>query len=153
MPPGQLPVLGALPAAHPLLALSPYVGGAALVAALLWAARSHRRLRAARAALAHRTRVEIVPTTRFDPSPGEVVRFGHHLARAHWAAGCVPARGAAVRLRYSADGGQMRCLLQGPAEAAAVLQMPGYAGVDIRCARPGQAIQPVRFTTSPKETR
>ncbi|MFF3113510.1 hypothetical protein ACFVSN_30490 [Kitasatospora sp. NPDC057904] len=92
--------------------------------------------------------VEVIPTTAFDPSEGEVARFGRHLARVHLAAGSVPARGSAVRLHYSSEGGRMHCYLEGPAEAAAVLAMPGFAGVEVRVAGARSAITPVRFAVA-----
>lgn len=141
--PGMQPLLDT---AHQAVLLSPYLGSAALATAGLWAAVVRWRIRKARAALADRTSVEVVPTSSFDPGESEVVRFSHHLARVRHAAGDVPARGAAVRLRYTADGGRMRCLLEGPTRAAAILGMPGFAEVEVRSTRPGQAIQPVRFT-------
>ncbi|GAB2711651.1 hypothetical protein [Kitasatospora kifunensis] len=148
--PGFQPLLDTT---HQALLLSPYLGAAALAAAGVWAAVVRRRIRSARAALANRTSVEVVPTTGFDPSEGEVGRFSHHLARVRQAAGDIPARGAAVRLRYSADGGRMRCLLEGPARAAAILNLPGFAEVEVRSTRPGQGIEPVRFTTATGATR
>ncbi|MDH6710921.1 hypothetical protein P3T27_007672 [Kitasatospora sp. MAA19] len=125
----------------------PYLAGLAAAGGggWLWAAR--RRLRRCRAALARRTVVEVVPTSAFDPGEGEVARFGRHLARVHHAAGGVPARGAAVRVRYSAEGGRMHCYLEGPAAAAAVLAMPGFTGVEVHAAGARSAITPVRFTT------
>lgn len=106
---------------------------------------ARRRLRHCRAALARRTAVEVVPVSTFDPGEGEVTRFGRHLARVHYAAGSVPTRGSAVRVRYSAEGGRMHCYLEGPSEATAILAMPGFAGVEVRVADARSAISPVRF--------
>ncbi|MEW1913812.1 hypothetical protein AB0442_36205 [Kitasatospora sp. NPDC085895] len=125
----------------------PYLGAATAAGggAWLWAFRC--RLRRARAALGNRAAVELVPTATFDPSEGEVRRFGHHLARVRHAAASVPNRGAAVRLRYrSVQGGLMRCYLEGPEHAASVLGMPGFAEVEVRAARSENHIEPVRFT-------
>ncbi|MDH6122956.1 hypothetical protein [Kitasatospora sp. GAS204B] len=140
-----------LDTAHQTVLLSPYLGATGLAAA--WAAVSRWRLRKTRAALADRTSVEVVPTNSFDPSESEVGRFSHHLARVRHAARDVPARGAAVRLRYTADRSQMRCLIEGPAQAAAILSMPGFAKVEVRSTRPGQAIQPVRFAAPAQAAR
>ncbi|MEU5109655.1 hypothetical protein AB0H07_46735 [Streptomyces sp. NPDC021354] len=86
-----------------------------------------------------------MPTSTFDPSEGEVRRWAHQVGRIHHAAAGTPARGAAARLRYSVANGKMRCYLEGPAEAAAVLSMPGFAEVEVRTAGSRQFIQPVRF--------
>ncbi|MEV4616795.1 hypothetical protein AB0K43_30005 [Kitasatospora sp. NPDC049258] len=131
---------------------APYAGTAGLLigGACAWAVR--HRTRRARAALARRTVVEVIPTATFDPGEGEVRRFGRHLARVRYAADGIPVRGAAVRIRYSADGGQMRCFLEGPAQAAAILAMPGFAEVEVRATHSGTGIQPVRFTVpAPRE--
>jgi len=135
-----------LDAVHWTARSAPYLGAAALTAGGIWGWAARRRTRRARTALAHRTVVEVVPTATFDPGEGEVGRWGHHLGRVRYAADNIPDRGAAVRLRYSADGGQMHCFIEGPVEAAAVLGMPGFAEVEVRSARPGKDIEPVRFT-------
>ncbi len=92
--------------------------------------------------------MEVVPTSTFDPSEGEVGRWARQLGRIHHSAGGVPARGSAARLRYRAEGGKMRCYLEGPATAAAVLAMPGFAEVEVRAHRAKKDIQPVRFPAS-----
>lgn len=125
---------------------APYaaVGGCVVLAVWIWWA--VRRGRIVRAALADRVTVEVVPTATFDPSEGEVGRWARQLGRVHWSADGVPARGSAARLRYSAeDGGKMRCYLEGPATAAAVLAMPGFAEVEVRAHRTQKDIHPVRF--------
>ncbi|MFG2775282.1 hypothetical protein [Streptomyces sp. NPDC048350] len=91
-----------------------------------------------------------MPTSTFDPSEGEVGRWARQLGRVHHSTQGVPARGAAARLRYSAEDGRMRCYLEGPATAAAVLSMPGFAEVEVRAHRAQRDIQPVRFPT-PRE--
>lgn len=111
---------------------------------------AHRRRKRVRAALADRVTVEVVPTSTFDPSEGEVGRWARQLGRVHHSTQGVPPRGAAARLRYSAEDGRMRCYLEGPATAAAVLSMPGFAEVEVRAHRAQRDIQPVRFPT-PRE--
>lgn len=131
-------------------AAAPYLAAAspAVLAAWLWWA--IRRARLVRAALADRVTVEVVPTSTFDPSEGEVGRWARQLGRVHHSTQGVPARGSAARLRYSAENGKMRCYLEGPATAAAVLAMPGFAEVEVRAYRAQKDIQPVRFP-APRE--
>lgn len=126
-------------------AMGPYLAGASPIAAAGWLWWAVRRARLVRACLADRVMVEAVPTSTFDPAPGEVGRWAHQLGRVHHSAEGVPARGSAVRLRYSAEGGKMRCYLEGPATAAAVLAMPGFAEVEVRARQGHKDIQPVRF--------
>ncbi|MEU8708634.1 hypothetical protein [Streptomyces sp. NPDC048565] len=129
---------------------TPYVLACSLIALAAWAAWALRRDHRVRRALADRVTVEVVPTTTFDPSEGEVGRWARHLGRVHHSAQGVPARGSAARLRYSAEAGRMRCFLEGPTTAAAVLGMPGFAEVEVRAYRARPDIQPVRFD-APRE--
>ncbi|HBF84948.1 MAG TPA: hypothetical protein DD420_34980 [Streptomyces sp.] len=125
---------------------APYAIGAspvAIAAGICWGVRRARRVRAA---LSDRVTVEVVPTSTFDPSEGEVGRWARHLGRVHHSTQGIPARGSAARLRYSADDGTMRCFLEGPATAAAVLSMSGFAEVEVRACRAQSNIQPVRFS-------
>lgn len=126
-------------------AAAPYLAAASPVALATWICVALRRARLVRDALADRVTVEVVPTSTFDPSEGEIGRWARQLGRVHHAADGVPARGSAVRLRYSAEDGHMRCFLEGPATAAAVLAMPGFAEVEVRAHRAQKDIQPVRF--------
>ncbi len=123
----------------------PYAAGAAPVVMAGWLGRAVHRARRARAALADRLVVELVPTSTFDPSEGEVARWARQLGRVHHAAAGVPARGSAARLRYSAENGKMRCYLEGPRTAQAVLTMPGFAEVEVRAQEDRTGIRPVRF--------
>lgn len=129
-------------------AAAPYLAAASPVALAAWLWWAIRRARLVRAALADRVTVEVVPTSTFDPSEGEVGRWARHLGRVHHAASGVSARGSAARLRYSAEDGRMRCYLEGPATAAAVLAIPGFAEVEVRAHRAQKDIQPVRFPAS-----
>ncbi|MFF3326961.1 hypothetical protein [Streptomyces sp. NPDC002889] len=128
-------------------AAAPYLAALSPVALAIWICVAVRRARLVRAALADRVTVEVVPTSTFDPNEGEVGRWARQLGRVHQSAGGIPARGSAVRLRYSAEDGKMRCFLEGPATAAAVLAMPGFAEVEVRAHRAQKDIQPVRFPT------
>jgi hypothetical protein len=131
-------------------AAAPYLAAASAVAVAIWICVALWRARLVRDALADRVTVEVVPTSTFDPSEGEVGRWARQLSRVHHAADGVPARGSAARLRYSAEDGTMRCFLEGPATAAAVLAMPGFAEVEVRAHRAQKDIQPVRFPQQPK---
>ncbi|MFI0596646.1 hypothetical protein [Streptomyces griseus] len=124
---------------------APYLAAATPAAVALWFWWVVRRARMVRACLASRVTVEAVPTSTFDPGPGEVGRWANQLGRVHYSAEGVAARGSAVRLRYSAEDGKMRCFLEGPAAAAAVLAMPGFAEVEVRVHNEQQSIQPVSF--------
>lgn len=147
-----------LPAADDVLAdvgtwasaAAPCAAAASPVALALWLWWAVRRARLVRAALADRVTVEVVPTSTFDPSEGEVGRWARQLGRVHHSTQGVPARGSAARLRYSAVDGKMCCYLEGPATAAAVLAMPGFAEVEVRAHRAQKDIQPVRFP-APRE--
>lgn len=104
-----------------------------------------RRAALVREALADRVQVEVIPTARFDPGEGEVGRWARQLGRVHYAANGVPAHGSAVRLRYTAVEGRMRCYIEGPAASAAILNMPGFAEVEVRTQHGQADIRPVRF--------
>ncbi|WP_327249853.1 hypothetical protein [Streptomyces sp. NBC_01320] len=131
-------------------AATPYLAALSPVALAIWICVAVRRARLVRDTLADRVTVEVVPTSTFDPSEGEVGRWARQLGRVHHAADGVPARGSAARLRYSAEDGTMRCFLEGPATADAVLAMPGFAEVEVRAHQAHKDIQPVRF---PQQTQ
>ncbi|MFH8736820.1 hypothetical protein [Streptomyces sp. NPDC017964] len=131
-------------------AAAPYASAASPVVVAVWLWWAVHRARLIRTSLADRATVEVVPTSTFDPSEGEVGRWARQLGRIHHAAHGIPTRGSAARLRYSAKDGKMRCYLEGPAAAAAVLVMPGFAEVEVRASRAQKDIQPVRFPT-PRE--
>ncbi|MEV6654798.1 hypothetical protein [Streptomyces sp. NPDC051219] len=130
-----------------------YLAAIAPVALAAWIWMAWRRAERVREALADRVTVEVVPTSTFDPSEGEVGRWARQLGRVDQSAGNVPARGSAARLRYSAEDGKMHCFLEGPATAAAVLSMPGFAEVEVRAHRAQKDIQPVRFRQQSKEAK
>ncbi|WP_316782817.1 hypothetical protein [Streptomyces sasae] len=144
---GQLPD-GAeqfLTVTHVIAMSAPYLAIAVVVGFITACVISWRRTLLVRDALHGRVRVEAVPTTTFDPSEGEVRRWSLHLGRVSYAAGGIPARGRAARLRYSAEHGRMHCYLEGPASARAVLAMPGFAEVEIRAGGSRSDIRPVQF--------
>ncbi|MCX4826185.1 hypothetical protein OG883_41695 [Streptomyces sp. NBC_01142] len=126
-------------------AAAPYLAALSPVALAVCICAAARRARLVREALTDRVIVEVVPTSTFDPSEGEVGRWARQLSRVHHSADGVPARGSAARLRYTAEDGKMRCFLEGPVTAAAVLAMPGFAEVEVRAHRAQKDIQPIRF--------
>ncbi|EPH45358.1 hypothetical protein ABT390_35480 [Streptomyces aurantiacus] len=134
---------------HWLAPAALYLSAAVLTGMAVWIGWKARRARLVRACLADRVTVELVPTSTFDPGEGEVGRWARQMGRVHFAAGGVPARGSAARLRYSAEDGKMRCYLEGPAAAAAVLAMPGFAEVEVRAHHARKDITPVRFPAPP----
>ncbi|AJF70357.1 hypothetical protein [Streptomyces vietnamensis] len=127
-------------------AAAPYLLALSVLGAAVWVWWTIRRAALVREALADRVQVEAIPTATFDPSEGEVGRWARQLGRVHYAADGVPARGSAVRLRYTAVDGKMRCYIEGPAAAAAILAMPGFAEVEVRTHQGQSEIRPVRFT-------
>lgn len=133
-------------AAHWIAWSAPYLALLILVAGCTWGLIGWRRALRVRDALADRAVVEVIPTNTFDPAVSEVGRWAQQLGRVHYAAGSVPARGSAARLRYSVEAGVMRCYIEGPAAASAVLSMPGFADVEVRARRGSQGVQPVCFS-------
>ncbi|MFJ3817750.1 hypothetical protein [Streptomyces sp. NPDC090056] len=142
-----LPVDELLPQLQAALgAAAPYLVVLGVLGAAVWVWWTIRRAVLVREALTDRVQVEVIPTATFDPGEGEVGRWARQLGRVHYAADGVPARGSAVRLRYTAVEGKMRCYIEGPAAAAAVLNMPGFAEVEVRTQHGQADIRPVRFT-------
>ncbi|MFE5940189.1 hypothetical protein ACFQ69_33045 [Streptomyces sp. NPDC056470] len=129
-----------------LSAAAPYFVALGVLGAAVWVWWTIRCAALVREALTDRVQVEVIPTATFDPGEGEVGRWARQLGRVHYAADGVPARGSAVRLRYTAVEGKMRCFIEGPAAAAAVLSMPGFAEVEVRARHAQSEIRPVRFT-------
>ncbi|MFD4763302.1 hypothetical protein ACFWOJ_31970 [Streptomyces sp. NPDC058439] len=101
-------------AAHWIAWSAPYLAALVLVAGIFWVWTAWQRAQRVQRALADRVRVEVVPTSTFDPAEGEIGRWAHHLGRVRYAAAETPARGAAARLRYTVEDGKMRCYLEGP---------------------------------------
>ncbi|MFD6113812.1 hypothetical protein ACFWG0_27390 [Streptomyces yangpuensis] len=127
-------------------AAAPYLVALGVLGAAVWTWWTIRRAALVREALDDRVQVEVIPTATFDPGEAEVGRWARQLARVHYAADRVPSRGSAVRLRYTAVEGKMRCYIEGPAAAAAILNMPGFAEVEVRTHHGQADIRPVRFT-------
>lgn len=127
-------------------AVAPYLIALSVLGTAVWVWWTIRCAALVREALADRVQVEAIPTATFDPGEGEVGRWARQLGRVHYAAAGVPARGSAVRLKYTAVDGKMRCYIEGPAAAAAILNMPGFAEVEVRTRHSPADIRPVRFT-------
>jgi hypothetical protein len=107
------------------------IAAAAMFTAAACAAGEAWRRRRAEAALADRFAVELVPAVTFDPTPSAVDWFAGQVASVRVAAGAVPERAAAARLRIVTLEGKVRMQLEGPSRAASILRMPGYEQVEI----------------------
>ncbi|CAM5289328.1 hypothetical protein GCM10010329_81170 [Streptomyces spiroverticillatus] len=114
-----------------LQAGAPWLAAVMVVAASGWAAGWMWWRRRAALALRGRTAVDLVPTAGFDPSVEAVERHAAHLARVPAAAGWVPRRAGAVRVRALCVDQELVYRLEGPAQAAAVLRLATYAHVDV----------------------
>ena len=98
-----------------------------------------RRLRTA--ALRHRVSYDLLPTTSFDPSAEDILRFARQLQRARLAApGWTPRAATAVRVRlYTNASGRLAFRVEGSSRAASALSQQAYAGVELRAADPPAA--------------
>jgi len=88
-----------------------------------------------RRALRERDAFDVLPTTGFDPSLEDVVRWAKQIGQAQrstsrWA--LMPARGTAMRIRLLASGGTLGLRVEGPARAIAILRQQGYSGCELR---------------------
>jgi hypothetical protein len=92
----------------------------------------------ARRQLANRVVYDLLPSASFDPSPEDVARFAHQLARTRPAVAWLrPRRGASVRIRLHTDAeGRLSYQVSGPASAGSVLRHQSYAQVELREALP-----------------
>jgi hypothetical protein len=84
--------------------------------------------------LARRVTYDLLPSSSFDPTPEDVARFAHQLARTRPAVAWLrPRRGASIRIRlYTDDQGHLCYQLSGPASAGSVLRHQSYAQVELR---------------------
>jgi len=105
-------------------------GAAFLALAVYVAVQAWWRCRAAQA-LRDRVSVDLVPATTFDPSMDEVHWFAGQLGRVPAAAGALPRRASAVRLRLACEDGNLAYRVEGPAHAASVLRMSAYPEVEV----------------------
>ncbi|MGW6564961.1 hypothetical protein [Streptomyces sp. NPDC054975] len=125
----------------------------ALLCAGLWGAAYVWWRRRARLALAHRVAVDLLPSAAFDPSAEGIERHAARLARVPAAAGWLPRRATAVRMRHRSVDGKLATRLEGPGHAAGLLRLPSFPDVDVReTSRAGIEVRPVRFTNIPPMT-
>jgi hypothetical protein len=84
--------------------------------------------------LSQRVSYELLPTTSFDPSSEDVLRFANQLARTRpsvWSG--APAAGTAIRLRLTTrPNGQQTYVLEGHVTSTSVLRHQSYPHVEIR---------------------
>lgn len=105
------------------------VVGVAVVLAVLVAVRARGLVRDARQ---DRVRVAMIPTSSFDPSPEEVVRWAAQLARTNRVTGRAAPDGARmVRVSFVSVGeGGMVQTVSGPGRAESLLRQPGLSEVE-----------------------
>ncbi len=106
---------------------------AAVLAAVLVAVKLVR-VRLVRRQLARRVGYDLLPSASFDPSPEDVARFAHQMARTRPAVAWLrPRRGASVRVRLHTDAeGRLSYQVSGPSSAGSVLRHQSYAQVELR---------------------
>ncbi|WP_158933571.1 hypothetical protein [Streptomyces sp. NRRL S-1868] len=107
-----------------LLVLGVLAGVAGAAVRLAWRRRVCAGLR-------NRCRVELVPSSSFDPGRAEIEWFAERLAAASAAAGALPRRASAVRVWMGGDAeGLLAYRVEGPEHAASVLRTSAYAEVE-----------------------
>ena len=107
---------------------------AVVIAAVVVAAAVILRLRNGRNARRHRHSVLLKPSSQFDPSPEEVLRFCGQLSRVNSATAriTVPRSTRTVRIRLVHAGeGRMAQLLEAPSRAEQILRHRGFAQVEL----------------------
>ncbi|ROQ65218.1 hypothetical protein EDD95_8073 [Streptomyces sp. CEV 2-1] len=124
--------------------LAVVVGGAAVWGGAWW-----WWLGRARVMLSDRTVVALVPAAGFDPSPEEIDRHAARLARVPAVVGWAPRRAMAVRLRLSSTQSQLSYRLEGPSQAAALLQLQDFADVDVVDPYASHEAPRIRFEGAP----
>lgn len=105
------------------------------------------RLIGGRRARRQRRTVLLKPSSQFDPSPEEVLRFSGQLLRVHSATSRVTIPGSTRTIRVklvSAGEGRMAQLLEGPAAAEQILRHRGFAQVEL--ADPATVLDPTAVT-------
>lgn len=97
-----------------------------------------RHVMAARV-LKERDRFDVLPTSDFDPSPEEILRYCFQLARTRPAVSLMTPRSAqGVRIRLSTESGLLGYSVSGPRRASSVLEQAGYGEVEVRRREWGQ---------------
>ncbi|MEV5880664.1 hypothetical protein AB0L75_42135 [Streptomyces sp. NPDC052101] len=100
---------------------------------IIWTASAAWWRRRAVRELGRRARFELVPAVTFDPQMGDIGQAAARLDGARAAAGGVPRRAGAVRIRvWAGPESQLHYGWEGPQRAAGVLRMPGYRQVEVR---------------------
>ncbi|MER6074649.1 hypothetical protein ABT187_38715 [Streptomyces sp. NPDC001817] len=124
-----------------------WLAGAIGAALIVWAASAAWWRRRAVRELGRRARFELVPAVTFEPQLGDIGQAAARLDEARAAAGGVPRRAAAVRVRaWAGPESQLHYGWEGPERAASVLRMPGYRHVEVRPADAAQgASTRIRF--------
>ncbi|MGQ4732596.1 hypothetical protein ACUN3E_33695 [Streptomyces sp. Ju416(a)] len=112
-----------------------WIVGLPVAALAVWMAWAVWQRRWAVRELGNRSRFELVPAVTFDPALPDVGQAAARLAEAKAAAGALPARAAAMRIRATAgEEGRLRYEWEGPEQAASVLRLPGYRQVEVLAA-------------------
>lgn len=104
------------------------------VAAAIAMAIAAMRLIGGRRSRRHRRTVLLKPSSQFDPSTEEVLRFSGQLLRVHSATSrlTIPRSTRTIRVKLvSAGEGRMAQLLEGPAAAEQILRHRGFAQVEL----------------------
>ena len=115
------------------------VAGAVAAAAVVMSAMGRAKL--IRRGLRRRIAIAMVPTSTFDPSLEDVLRFASQLVRIRPATRWLSPRAAScVRIRFvSIPGGRLVVELEGPVRSRSVLRLGSYSQVDLR---PVEALRP-----------
>ena len=95
----------------------------------------HRRMAQA---LRNRVSFDLLPTTGFDPSAEEILRFARQLQRVRLAAaGMTPRRATSVRISiYTGEQGRMTYRIEGAKRTASALSQQAYPHVELRAVNP-----------------
>lgn len=124
------------------------VGALVVTIAACGAAQVWWRRRAAEA-LQDRVSVDLVPATTFDPSMDEVEWFAGQLGRVPAAAGALPRRASAVRIRLTCEEGNLAYRVEGPGHAASVLRMSAYPEVEVVETGTDRTVPRIHFEGAP----
>ncbi|MFB8085069.1 hypothetical protein [Streptomyces sp. NPDC055992] len=118
-------------------------------AASVWGGARWWWLRRARTLLLDRVVVALVPAAGFDPSLEEIDRHAARLARVPAVVGWAPRRAMGVRVRLSSSESQLSYQLEGPAQAASVLQLQAFADVNVVDPYASHEVPRIRFEGVP----
>ncbi|MDQ8707509.1 hypothetical protein RCO28_34325 [Streptomyces sp. LHD-70] len=107
------------------------LAGGLVACGVVWAGAGTWWWARGRRALADRVEVDVVPSSEFDPTFESIERHAARLSRVPEAAGWLPRRARAVRIRLLCEDGELVYRLEGPARAGALLRLPAFPGVDM----------------------